>query len=95
MADLPLIVSIPWYRRGDYEALLALFSDSEKLPRTFDAWLLRAEGFEKQAKSAGRATARIYLRPMPFAAWCKERDLSPDGHARRVFASEGVGDLNR
>jgi hypothetical protein len=58
----------------------------DKLPATYDAWLQRAEQVENQLQSAGLAVARIRIRPVPFAAWCKERNVSPDQAARPTFA---------
>jgi hypothetical protein len=88
MAQTHSIIALPWYARGDYPALLKLFSDPDKLPATYDAWLQRAEQVESQMQRAGLAVARIWIRPYPFAAWCKERKISPDQAARLTFANE-------
>jgi hypothetical protein len=93
MATSPRAVALPWYQRDDYSALLKLFSDPHLLPATYDAWLERTEGIELQFHKAGFAVARIWIRPVPFAAWCKERNVSPDQRARLTFANEAVGDL--
>jgi hypothetical protein len=93
MAPSPRVVALPWYARGDYPALLKLFSDPHMLPATYDAWLERAEGIERQFQKAGFALARIWIRPVPFAAWCKERNVSPDQRARLTFANEAAKDL--
>ena len=88
MATSPPVAALPWFDRRDYLALLKLFSDPDKLPATYDAWLERAEGVERQFKRAGFGVARIWVRPAPFAAWCKERDVSPDQAARLIFVNE-------
>jgi hypothetical protein len=85
-------LALPWYASSDYPVLLKLFSDPDKLPTTYDAWLERAEGVERQFKKAGFDIARIWIRPIPFAAWCKERNVSPDQVARLTFVSEAVQD---
>jgi hypothetical protein len=90
MAASPPVSALPWYDRHDYQALLKLFSDPDKLPATYDAWLERAEGVERQFKRAGFGVARIWIRPVPFAAWCKERNTSPDQAARLTFANEAA-----
>ena len=89
MATHP-VTALPWYARGDYPALLQLFSDSNMLPATFDAWLERAELVERQFQKAGFGVAKIWIRPRPFAAWCKERNVSPDQAARLTFANEAA-----
>jgi hypothetical protein len=93
MAASPSVVALPWYARGDYPALLKLFSDPGKLPATYDAWLKRAERTESQLQKAGFGVARIWIHPVPFAAWCKERNVSPDQTARLTFANEAKRDL--
>ena len=84
------VTALPWYARGDYPALLKLFSDPDKLPATYDAWLERAERTESQLQKAGFGVARIWIRPRPFAAWCKERNVSPGQAARLTFANEAA-----
>ena len=90
MGASPPVAALPWYDRRDYPALLKLFSDADKLPTTYDAWLERAEGVERQFKRAGFGVARIWVRPVPFAVWCKERNVSPDQVARLIFANEAA-----
>jgi hypothetical protein len=90
MAASPPVAALPWYDLSDYPALLKLFSDPDKLPATYDAWLERAEGVELQFKRAGFGVARIWVRPAPFAAWCKERNVSPDQAARLTFVNEAA-----
>jgi hypothetical protein len=92
MAASSQTLTLPWYARSDYPVLLRLFSDSNKLPTTYDAWLKRAEGVEQKFQSAGFDIARIWIRPIPFAAWCKERNVSPDHVARLIFVKEAVRD---
>lgn len=88
------VIGLPWYRRDDYAALLMLFSDPDKLPGTHEAWLERAEAAERQFQNAGFGVARIWIRPLPFAIWCKERNLSRDQRARMTFANEAAHDLS-
>jgi hypothetical protein len=88
MAAPPPVIALPWYARGNYSALLKLFSDPDKLPATHDGWLKRAELVERQFQKAGFGVAKIWIRPVPFAAWCKKRNVSPNQAARLTFANE-------
>jgi hypothetical protein len=81
------VVALPWYHRADYANLLLLFSDPDKMPDTYDAWLARAEAVEAQLQRAGFTVARILIRPSPFAEWCKEQSVSPDQTARLTYAN--------
>jgi len=93
MVEQHPVSALPWYARADYPTLLRLFSDPDKLPATYDAWLQRAEQVENQLQRAGLAVARIWIRPVPFAAWCRERNISPDQAARLTFANESARNL--
>jgi len=88
MVEQHSVTALPWYARADYPILLRLFSDPDKLPATYEAWLQRAEHVENQLQRAGLAVARVRIRPVPFAAWCKERGILPDQAARLTFANE-------
>jgi hypothetical protein len=88
----PSVVALPWYDRGDYPALLKLFIDTDKLPTTYDAWLELAEQVERQFQKAGFGVARIWIRPVPFTAWCKERNVSLDQTARLTFVNVAARD---
>ena len=93
MAAPSQTLAVPWYARSDYPALLEVFSDPNKLPTTYDAWLESAEGIEQQFQSAGFKIAKIWIRPIPFAAWCDDRNISPDQAAGLIFVNEAVRDL--
>jgi hypothetical protein len=93
MAAPSQTLALPWFARSDYPALLDLFSDSDMLPATYDAWLERAKGVERQFQKAGFGVSKTWIRPIPFAAWCDERNISPDQVARLIFVNEAVQDL--
>ena len=93
MAARSKTFALPWFARSDYPALLDLFSDSDLLPTSYDAWLERAELVERQFQSAGFGVSKTWIRPIPFAAWCDERNISPDQAARLIFVNEAVQDL--
>jgi hypothetical protein len=86
-------LALPWFTRSDYPALLELFSDSNKLPTTYDAWLERAERIEREFQKAGFGVSKTWIRPILFATWCDERNISPDQVARLLFVNEAVQDL--
>jgi hypothetical protein len=65
MAALPPVTALPWYARRDYPVLLKLFSDPDKLPTTYDAWLERAEGVERQWGICPCGAGRL----VSLAAW--------------------------
>ena len=92
MAAPPPVIALPWYAQDNYSALLKLFSDPDRLPATYDGWLKRAERTEKQFQKAGFGVSKTWIRPIPFAAWCDERNISLDQVARLIFVNEAVRD---
>ena len=70
--------------------LLALFSDPQNLPKTFEAWLEHAEHVEKQLQGVGFAVVRVFIHPHSFAAWCNERGVPANQRARLSFANEAA-----
>jgi hypothetical protein len=83
--------ALPWFTRSDYPALLELFSDANKLPTTYDAWLERAERIEREFQKAGFGISKTWIRPIPFATWCDEQTIPPD--SAPDFCEEAVQDL--
>jgi hypothetical protein len=94
MVEQHPVTALPWYARADYPVLLRLLSDPDMLPATYDAWLKRAERTESQMQKAGFGVVRIWIRPIAFAAWCKQRNVSLDQRARLTFANEAARSLS-
>jgi hypothetical protein len=55
MGTLSLLkdVGVTWFREEDYPVLLEIFEDADKMPRTWNEWLKRAEQMEERAKAQG------------------------------------------
>lgn len=81
-------IGIPWYTRENYDRCLAMFADAQKLPRTFDDWLVRAEEAEKERTDQGMLVLRAVIEPEEFARWCADHGYAHiDTKARADFAS--------
>lgn len=85
------VVGIAWYKREDYKALLALFTDSEKLAPNYQEWLKAAERLTDQLRRSGQAFQKVYIDPETFPA---SRGLNIDANARIRFANEAVAGKN-
>lgn len=81
----PIINGIAWYRRDDYARLLTILEDADKLPRTFDDWLKKAEAHEKKLSTRGMRVMRVIIDPDAFPGWCLANGLNVDAEARRKF----------
>jgi hypothetical protein len=83
-------VGVTWFREEDYPALLHIFEDADKMPRSWKEWLKRAEQMEKRAKAQGYSTARIYIDPDDFRDWCLREGMRIGSEARRKFVVDTV-----
>jgi hypothetical protein len=58
------------FRKEDYPALLTIFEDGRKMPRTWEEWLKQAEKAEQKMEIQGYMTERVYIDPDTFPDWC-------------------------
>ncbi len=81
-------VGLCWYRREDWERLLQLFPDRDKLHDSYDEWLKDVHQAEKRLKREGTVTKRIIVDPDELAGWCALRGLEPVSSTRAEYVSE-------
>lgn len=89
MTSMPVrAMGMAWYRRQDYRRILAIMTDADLLPPTYDKWLGKAERYERQEIAKGMMIIRVIIDPDEFAAWCAASGLNIDAKARMNFAAE-------
>jgi hypothetical protein len=81
------IVGMVWYRPETFDVLRAMFEDGDKLPRTYEDWLHKAELGRKQLEASGVKVVCVDLDPEVFRTWCADRGLNIDGAARTEYAN--------
>ncbi|MDA8164231.1 MAG: hypothetical protein M0017_04270 [Desulfobacteraceae bacterium] len=84
------IIAMTWYRREDWERLRALFSDTQRLPASYEDWLARAEAKCRELESGGATVEKVCIDPETFPAWCRKLELQPDAEARARYANDFV-----
>lgn len=90
MAGGESTVGIPWYRRRDYERILAIMADRAQLPRSYETWRNRAEFLEQKVRDSGRPTVRLTIDPKAFSRWCSANRLNTNAHARLLYIDQSV-----
>jgi hypothetical protein len=80
-------LGIAWYKLEDYDAILRIMADSDKLPDTFSEWRMKAEQREKLERRNGKVVVRVLIDPETFPDWCRSRSLNVDAKARMLYAS--------
>jgi len=81
------VAGFAWYRPENYLRLLEIFEDAEKLPRTFEDWLAKAEAGCKNFEDRGIWVIRVNIDPDEFLTWCGANNLKIDAKARMKFAN--------
>jgi hypothetical protein len=81
-------VGIPWFNRDDYQRILRIMVDADKLPATYEAWYYRAERTERESKRSGVIVVRAIIDPDEFVKWCAKEGLNVDANARIRFGAE-------
>ena len=66
----PPAVGVYWINEGDYPALLNIFPDGNRMPRTWAEWLKIAEEMESGLKAYGHVVMRVPIDPNTFRDWC-------------------------
>jgi len=77
-----------WYREEDWDRILEIMTDAEKLPPTFEDWQQKAEEEVRQLESQGMTVLKAYIDPEEFIGWCAIRGMDIDAEARMAFANE-------
>ncbi len=90
--ELPPPVGAYWIAEEDYPDLLRLFTDGNKMPRTWKEWLKIAEEMEQGLKAYGHVVLRVPIKPAPFAEWCSAHGASPGGEGRKRFVAAAVSE---
>ena len=86
----PPPVGVYWIKEEDYPALLKLFTDGHKLPRTWKEWLKMAEEMERGLKAYGHVVLRVPIDPNTFADWCAAHGTSAGAEGRKKFVAAAV-----
>lgn len=97
MAKAPHVraIGLVWFREQDYPALLGIFEDADKMPRTWKQWFNSAEKMEKRAQADGHITERIYIDPDTFPDWCRREGCGVNREGRSKFVALAMGDKYR
>jgi hypothetical protein len=90
---LPRVVGISWFKKEDYPALLKIFEDGHKMPRTHQEWLKGAQKMERQTQASGYRTQRIHISPETFPEWCRNNDVPVNSVGRHKFVATTIAEM--
>jgi hypothetical protein len=85
------IIGILWFKDElTYRKALAVFTDCENMPATFEDWKTLVRRQREEIKRVGNIALRADFDPETFIAWCKSRGFPANSQARIAFAEHVV-----
>ncbi|MGA8611407.1 MAG: hypothetical protein WB760_06770 [Xanthobacteraceae bacterium] len=88
----PPVVGAYWINEEDYPALLKIFDDGNKMPRTWQEWQKIAKEMEQGLKAYGHVVMRVRIDPNTFSEWCTTHGTSPSREGRKRFLAAAVNE---
>ena len=79
------VVGIPWYTEKDWQKMLALAEDKDKLHTSYAAWLANTDKSIVFLTNKGTLFERIDIDPIQYACWCERKSLKKDRHSRTAY----------
>lgn len=86
----PPAVGAYWIDESDYPALVKIFADGDRMPRTWAEWRKIAEEMESGLKAYGHVVMRVRIDPKTFPDWCAANGTSPGREGRKRFVAAAV-----
>lgn len=90
------VIGIAWYKdETTYRKALAIFTDSENMPPSFEDWKSLVNRQCEFIKGGGNVAIRADIDPDTFASWCASRGYAPDSRGRIAFVNHVVLDYQK
>ena len=91
LEDKPLpAIGVYWIKEVDYPAVLEIFPDGAKMPRSWKEWLRMAEEMEAGLKAYGHVVMRVHIDPKTFPDWWGLPWHEPGSEGRKRFVAAAV-----
>ena len=84
------VFGLAWYRPEQYQHLLEVSEDRDKMDSTFEEWQKSAWKAVRNFAANGVPIRKVDVDVEELVIWCRARDLPINGAARSSFAAEKV-----
>jgi hypothetical protein len=81
------VLGVAWYRREQWNRLLEISSDRDRLEDTYEEWKSTAEKHFDELARPGFAIRRVDIDVEELLSWCGSQDRPVDGEARAQFTT--------
>lgn len=86
--DESVNLGIAWYRRDQWQKLLAASVDNEDLEDTFEDWEAGAAKKYQELRLAGKKVEKIEVDIDQLLSWCQQNKLPLTASSRARFVAE-------
>ena len=83
----PTPVAVAWYQPDQWQKLLAVSVDKDKLEETYEDWRQEAERVIKELRRQGLHILKVDVNIEELVAWCQKKKIRVNGEARSQFAA--------
>ena len=82
------VIGIAWFKdEPTYRKALAIFTDSENMPATYEDWQALVGRQCEEIKGGGNIAIRADIDPETFTDWCNRRGFKADSQGRTAFVN--------
>ncbi len=82
------VIGIAWFKDElTYRRALAIFTDSENMPATYEDWKALVGRQCEEIKGSGNIAIRADIDPETFCDWCNDHGFLADSRGRTAFAN--------
>ena len=83
------VIGIAWFKdEPTYRRVLAIFTDSENMPATYEDWKALVGRQCEEIKGARNIAIRADIDPETFTDWCSGRGFRADSQGRTAFVNQ-------
>jgi hypothetical protein len=82
------IVGVGWYRSEQWERLVEISSDRDRLEDTHEEWLENASRAFDRLKREGLPVVKMEIDVEDLLAWCTKNGLAVNGESRAKYVLE-------
>lgn len=88
-------VGVPWCRKEDYSAFLAIMEDADRLPVRWEEYAKFCEQAERAYERDGMLIVRAYIDPETFPNWCAAHGHGVNSQGRIAFAASVAAEQSK
>lgn len=82
------VLGIAWYKPQQWERLLQISTDRDKLETTYEEWIQFAKKSVREMQEIGIRTKKIVVDTEKLLLWCNQHKYKVDAEARSFYVAD-------